>query len=125
MEKPNEKMVSNITYVWIDEGALYVAEAMDLCGQKNVVLSMSERMTNGFVINALDGAYNRTERSIGVILHSDIGSQYLSIDYANLIKKHDIICSMSCKGNCWDNAPMESFCGKMKCEGPYEKHFKT
>lgn len=77
-EKPNEKMVSDITYVWTDEGLLYVATIMDLCEQKIVGLSMSERMTKGLVINALNDAYNRAERPIGVILHSDRGSVLLS-----------------------------------------------
>ncbi len=125
VEKPNEKMVSDITYIWTNEGWLYVAAIMDLCGQKIVGLSMSERMTKELVINALDDAYNRAERPTGVILHSDRGSQYCSIDYQNLIKKYGFICSMSRKGNCWDNAPMESFWGKMKCEWLYEKQFKT
>lgn len=86
MEKPNEKMVSDITYVWTDEGWLYVAAIMDLCGQKIVGLSMNERMTKELVINALDDAYNRAGRPNGVILHSDRGSQYCSIDYQNLTK---------------------------------------
>ena len=124
-EKPNEKMVSDITYVWTDEGWLYVAAIMDLCGQKIVGLSMSERMTKDLVINALNDAYNSVGRPNGVILHSDRGSQYCSTDYQNLIKKYNFICSMSRKGNCWDNAPMESFWGKMKCEWLYENHFKT
>lgn len=125
VEKPNEKMVSDITYVWTNEGWLYVAAIMDLCGQKIVGLSMSERMTKDLVINALNDAYNRAERPSGVILHSDRGSQYCSNDYQDLIKKYGFICSMSRKGNCWDNAPMESFWGKMKCEWLYEKQFKT
>lgn len=125
VEKPNEKMVSDITYVWTDEGWLYVAAIMDLCGQKIVGLSMSERMTKDLVINALNDAYNSAGRPNGVILHSDRGSQYCSTDYQSLIKKYNFICSMSRKGNCWDNAPMESFWGKMKCEWLYENHFKT
>ena len=125
VDKPNEKMVSDITYLWTDEGWLYIAGIMDLCGQKIVGLSMSERMTKDLVINALDYAYQRVGRPIGVILHSDRGSQYCSTDYQLLIKKYGFTCSMSRKGNCWDNAPMESFWGKLKCEWLYGKHFKT
>lgn len=125
VDKPNEKMVSDITYLWTDEGWLYIAGIMDLCGQKIVGLSMSERMTKDLVINALNYAYQRVGRPIGVILHSDRGSQYCSIDYQLLIKKYGFTCSMSRKGNCWDNAPMESFWGKLKCEWLYGKHFKT
>jgi len=125
VDKPNEKMVSDITYLWTDEGWLYIAGIMDLCGQKIVGLSMSERMTKDLVINALNYAYQRVGRPIGAILHSDRGSQYCSTDYQLLIKKYGFICSMSRKGNCWDNAPMESFWGKLKCEWLYGKHFKT
>jgi putative transposase len=123
--KPNEKMVSDITYLWTDEGWLYIAVVMDLCGQKIVGLSMNERMTKEPVINALNDAYQRAGKPAGVILHSDRGSQYCSYDYKNLINKYQFVCSMSRKGNCWDNAPMESFWGKMKCEWLYDKHFKT
>jgi len=124
-EKPNEKMVSDITYLWTDEGWLYIAGILDLCGQKIVGLSMSERMTKELVIDALNSAYLRAGKPSNVILHSDRGSQYCSYDYQNLIKKYGFICSMSRKGNCWDNAPMESFWGKLKCEWLYGTHFRT
>lgn len=124
VDKPNGKMVSDITYLWTDEGWLYIAAIMDLCGQKIVGLSMSERMTKELVINALEDAYQRAGHPNGVILHSDRGSQ-CSHDYQDLIKKYGFICSMSRKGNCWDNAPMESFWGKLKCEWLYGKRFKT
>jgi putative transposase len=125
VDKPNQKMVSDITYLWTDEGWLYIAGIMDLCGQKIVGLSMSERMTKDLVINAFNNAYQRAGRPTGVILHSDRGSQYCSNDYQILLKKHNFTCSMSRKGNCWDNAPMESFWGKLKCEWLYGNHFKT
>lgn len=125
VNKPNEKMVSDITYLWTDEGWLYIAGIMDLCGQKIVGLSMSERMTKDLVINALKSAYLRSGRPTGVLLHSDRGSQYCSKDYQKLIKKYGFTCSMSRKGNCWDNAPMESFWGKMKYEWLVDKHFRT
>jgi len=125
VSKPNEKMVSDITYLWTDEGWLYIAGIMDLCGQKVVGLSMGERMTKELVINALNDAYQRAGKPTGVILHSDRGSQYCSYDYQNIIKKYTFTCSMSRKGNCWDNAPMESFWGKLKCEWLYGKHFRT
>lgn len=124
-DKPNEKMVSDITYLWTDEGWLYIAGILDLCGQKIVGLSMSERMTKELVIDALNSAYLRAGKPSNVILHSDRGSQYCSYDYQNSIKKYGFICSMSRKGNCWDNAPMESFWGKLKCEWLYGTHFRT
>jgi len=122
---PNQKMVSDITYLWTDEGWLYVAGVMDLCGQKMVGLSMGERMTKELVITALESAYKRVGRPRGVLIHSDRGSQYCSKDYQNLLKRYGFICSMSRKGNCWDNAPMEAFWGKMKYEWLNEHHFRT
>ena len=71
VDKPNQKMVSDITYLWTDEGWLYIAGIMDLCGQKIVGLSMSERMTKDLVINALNSAYLRAGKPTGVLLHSD------------------------------------------------------
>ncbi len=71
VDKPNEKMVRDITYLWTDEGWLYIAGILDLCGQKIVGLSMSERKTKDLVISALDSAYLRAGKPIGVILHSD------------------------------------------------------
>jgi putative transposase len=125
VDKPNEKMVSDITYLWTDEGWVYIAGIMDLCGQKIVGLSMSERMTKDLVINALKSAYLRAGKPTGVLLHSDRGSQYCAKDYQKLIEKYGFVCSMSRKGNCWDNAPMEAFWGKMKYEWLVDKHFKT
>lgn len=125
VDKPNEKMVSDITYLWTDEGWLYIAGVMDLCGQKIVGLSMGERMTKDLVINALNDAYNRSGKPSGVVIHSDRGVQYCSKDYQMLLKKYGFVCSMSRKGNCWDNAPMEAFWGKLKCEWLYGNHYKT
>lgn len=123
--QPNQKMVSDITYLWTDEGWLYIAAIMDLCGQKIVGLSMSERMTKELVINALDSACKRAWPPQGVILHSDRGSQYCSNEYQKKLKERGFLCSMSRKGNCWDNAPMESFWGKMKCEWLNHQRFTT
>ena len=124
-DKPNQKMVSDITYLWTDEGWLYIAGVMDLYGQKIVGLSMSERMTKELVINALESAWLRSGRPGGVLLHSDRGSQYCSHAYQALLRDYGFICSMSRKGNCWDNAPMETFWGKMKYEWLYEQRFRT
>ena len=123
--KPNQKMVSDITYLWTEEGWLYIAGVMDLCGQKMVGLSMGERMTKDLVIAAIESAYLRSGRVSSVLVHSDRGSQYCSGEYQKRLKKYGYICSMSRKGNCWDNAPMEAFWGKMKYEWLYEQRFKT
>jgi len=124
-EKAGEKFVSDITYVWTEEGWLYVAAVMDLFGQRIVGLSMGKRMTKELVIKALDDAYMRSGKPSKTLIHSDRGSQYCSKEYQKKIKNYDMICSMSRKGNCWDNAPMEAFWGKMKYEWLNHYRFKT
>ena len=123
--KPNQAWVSDITYIWTDEGWLYLAGIMDLCGKEIVGWSMSERMTKRLVITAFNNARKKRNSPKNVILHSDRGSQYCSKLYQTLLKKHGFICSMSRKGNCWDNAPMESFWGKLKQEWLNGQHFRT
>jgi putative transposase len=107
-EKPNQKWVSDITCVSSNEGWLYIAAVMDLYGQPVIGLSMSDRMTRDLVINALDNAYKQAARPKRVLIHSDRGSQYCSYDYQAYLKSHGFICSMSRKGDCWDNAPREA-----------------
>ncbi len=90
---------------------------MDLCGSKIVGASMDGRMTKELVMNALTDAINRFGKTEGCILHSDRGSQYCSYEYQKLLRRYGFKCSMSRKGNCWDNAPMESFRGKLNRNG--------
>ncbi len=124
-EKPGQKMVSDITCLWTDEGWLYIAGVLDLYGHKVVGLSMGERMTKELVMNALEEAYHRSGRPRGTLIHSDRGSQYCSNDYQERIKEYGFISSMSRKGNCWNNVPAESFWGKMKYEWLNGQHFRT
>lgn len=124
-EKPAQKMVSDITYIPTEEGWLYLAGVMDLCGQKMIGVSMDSRMTKELVINALEDAINHSGDVDGCILHSDRGSQYCSTDYRKKVEEAGFTMSISRKGNCWDNAPMESFWGKLKQEWLNEQHFKT
>ena len=124
-EHPGEKMVSDITYVPTDEGWLYLAGVMDLCGRKIVGVAMDSRMTKQLVMDALQDAINHTDDVSGCILHSDRGSQYCSKSYQQMIEQNHLICSMSRKGNCWDNAPMESFWGTLKQEWLNDQHFRT
>lgn len=124
-DRPGQKMVSDITYIPTDEGWLYLAGVMDLCGDKIVGISMDGRMTKELVISALKDAIHHTQATEGCILHSDRGSQYCSLDYQKLAKEHGFISSMSRKGNCWDNAPMESFWGKLKQEWLNGQHFRN
>ena len=124
-QKSNEKWVSDITYIPTDEGWLYLAGIMDLYGREIVGWAMGERMTKELVIDCLTQARGRRSNPKGVLLHSDRGSQYCSRAYQKLLGKNGFICSMSRKGNCYDNAPMESFWGKLKQEWLNDKKFRT
>lgn len=115
-QKPNEKWVSDITYVWTDEGWLYLAVVMDLYSRMVVGWAISERMTAQLVIDALQMALWRRKPPRGLIVHSDRGSQYCSHDYQHLFSIHGLICSMSKRGDCFDNAAMESWNHSFKVE---------
>lgn len=121
----NKKWVSDITYIWTNEGWLYLAGILDLYDGAIVGWSMDSRMTKSLVKNALANACIARNTKAGLILHSDRGSQYCSKEYQKEIAKKRFICSMSRKGNCWDNAPMESFFGKLKTEWLNWKKFRT
>lgn len=123
--KPNEKWLTDITYIATEEGWLYLAGVLDLHGRKLVGWAMDSRMQTQLVASALKQAIGRTGASKGLIVHSDRGVQYASKEYQELLKKHGFICSMSRKGNCYDNAPMESFWGKLKMEWLNDFKFKT
>jgi putative transposase len=124
-EKPCAKWVSDITYIPTDEGFLYLAGILDLYDKGIVGWSMQPHMKKELVIEALNQAIGRFRPHSGLLLHSDRGSQYCSHEYQKIIKKNGFVCSMSRKGNCWDNAPMESFWGKLKSEWLCDKKFKT
>ncbi len=123
--KPNEKWVSDITYIWTEEGWLYLAIVMDLYSRMVVGWSMSERMTMQLVTGALQMAIWRRKRPQDVIIHSDRGSQYCSHDYQKLLAENGFICSMSKRGDCYDNASMESWNHSFKVEAIHGEKFKT
>lgn len=123
--RPNEKYVSDITYVWTEEGWLYLAVVMDLYSRMVVGWAISERMTSKLVIDALQMALWRRKMPRGVIVHSDRGSQYCSHDYQSLLAKHGLICSMSKRGDCFDNAAMESWNHSFKVEAIHGEKFLT
>jgi putative transposase len=123
--KPDEKYVSDITYIWTDEGWLYLAVVMDLYSRMVVGWAMSERMTSKLVIDALEMALWRRKMPRGVIIHSDRGSQYCSHDYQKLLTKNNLICSMSKRGDCFDNAAMESWNHSFKVEAVHGERFAT
>lgn len=114
--KPSEKWVSDITYIPTKEGWLYLAAVLDLYDKKIIGWAMDTIMTQELVIKALENAVRKRKPAEGLIHHSDRGSQYASRAYQNLLKKHGITVSMSRKGNCYDNACMESFFGTLKTE---------
>lgn len=114
----NRKFVSDTTYIWTEEGWLYLAAIMDLYGRKIVGMAVSKNNNKELVIEALKDAARRIgkKKLKGCILHSDRGSTYASNEYVEMINKYEMIGSMSRTGNCWDNAPIESFWGRMKVE---------
>jgi transposase InsO family protein len=121
----NQKYVSDITYVWTEEGWLYVAVVLDLYSRKVVGWSIAERMNAALVCNALKMALWRRKMPKGVIVHSDRGSQYCSKEYQSLINANELICSMSKKGDCYDNGAMESWNHSFKVEAIHGERFIT
>lgn len=120
-DKPIKKLISDTTYIQTVEGTLYVAVILDLYGRMPLGLSMSTKNDRNLVINCFEDMLCLYELEEGCIIHSDQGSTYASEDYQNLLKKHKLRCSMSRKADCWDNAAMESFFGKLKTEWLYRK----
>jgi len=112
----NDAWTADITYLRTDEGWLYLATVIDLYSRRIVDWSMGTRLITGLVSDALDMAVKRRRPPQGIIHHSDRGSQYCSDDYQTLLSKNGFICSMSGKGNCYDNAVMESFYHTLKVE---------
>lgn len=125
IQTPRQAVVSDITYIATDEGWLYLAAVMDMNSKHIVGWAMSDRMTKELTIRALMMAIHRGGYSDGVLHHSDRGSQYASLDYQRILAEHHMVCSMSRKGNCYDNAWAESFNATVKMECVYLNHFKT
>ena len=122
---PNKVWLSDITYVSTDEGWLYLAGHKDLFTREIVGYAMGERMTQNLVSESLLRAIETKRPARGLMHHSDRGSQYCSHDYRELLDHFGLIVSMSGKGNCYDNAPMESFWGMLKQELIYHCRFRT
>lgn len=122
---PNQAWTGDITYLLTDEGWLYLAAIVDLGTRRVVGWAMSERMTAKLVCDALQMAYWRRRPVPGLLLHSDRGSQYASEEYRKLVDQFQMTQSMSRKGNCWDNAPMESFFKTLKVERTYRLQYSS
>jgi putative transposase len=121
----NETWTADITYVRTDEGWLYLAAVEDLFTREIVGWSMSERIDSRLVVDALSMAIARQCPGESLVAHSDRGVQYASEHYQRLLKEHGITCSMSRRGNCWDNAPMESFFASLKKELVHHEQYAT
>ena len=122
---PNQVWVSDITYIWTDEGWLYLASTMDLFSRLVVGWSMSATMPASLVQNALEMALDRRDPRPGMLHHSDRGVQYAAHAFQGLLERNGILCSMSGKGNCYDNAVKESFFHTLKTELCNHEHYRT
>ena len=122
---PNQAWVSDITYISTDEGWLYCAAHKDLFNGEIVGYALGSRITKELIITSLLMAVKRKRPLPGLINHSDRGSQYCSSEYRKLLDMFTMKASMSRKGNCYDNAPMESFWGTMKNELIYHQRYAT
>lgn len=121
----NRAWVADITYIATDEGWLYLAAVMDLASRRIVGWSMSERITAELVCEALKSAYWQRKPAEGLIMHTDRGSQYAAKSYRALVRDYRMKASMSGKGDCWDNAAIESFFKTLKVERVYQVHYPT
>jgi putative transposase len=122
--QPDKVWVSDITYVWTEEGWLYLAIFLDLYSRMIVGWSMSERMTAELLVSAFEMGQSRRGGRVNPLVHSDRGSQYASAAFRQQLAAYDCGQSMSRRGNCWDNAVAESFFGILKLELVYEERFR-
>ena len=121
----NRVWVSDITYIPTRQGWVYLAGIKDLCSREIVGFSLSARMDTDLVMNALTKALRFYRPPAGLILHSDRGSQYCSAAYQSKLRAYGVLCSMSKRGDCYDNAPMESFWGLLKNELVHHRNYES
>lgn len=122
---PNQVWSADITYLWTDEGWLYLAIVLDLFNREVVGWSLKPRLTADLVVDALTMAWFRRQPAPGLIHHSDRGSQYASQAFQETLAAYGMLGSMSRKGNCWDNAPTESWFNSFKNERVFGERFAT
>jgi transposase InsO family protein len=122
---PDRKWVADITYVPTDEGWLYLAAVLDCFSRRIVGWSMADHLETDLVADALRMALARRQPRTGLLHHSDRGVQYASDDYQHLLASHGITVSMSGRGDCWDNAMMESFWATLKTELVHQRQYTT
>lgn len=125
VEAPNRVWAADLTYIPTAEGWLYLAVVLDLFSRRVVGYAMGETMEAALAAAALQEALHRRRPPAGLLHHSDRGSQFTSTLYQNLLQQHGLRCSMSGKGDCWDNAVVESFFSTLKRELLPERPFPT
>lgn len=123
--EPNQVFSADITYIWTDEGWLYLAVVLDLFNREVVGWSIKPRMSADLVTDALTMAWFRRRPAPGMLFHSDRGSQYASHEFQSRLAAYGMRSSMSRKGNCWDNAPTESFFNSLKNERVHATRYRT
>lgn len=124
-EAPNQKWAGDISYIWTTEGWLYLAVVIDLFSRRVVGWAVSDRMKKDLAIRALEMAIHLRKPSKGCIFHSDRGSQYCSYDFQKKLQAHNLVPSMSGKGNCYDNAAVETFFKSLKAEVLWRQSWPT
>lgn len=124
-DEPNQKWVSDITYIKVGRTWLYLAVVMDLFSRKVIGWALDKHMRESLIIEALDMAVSERDIQGDTILHSDRGVQYRGNEYQTALRDYGLRCSMSRTGNCWDNAVMESFFSRLKVELIYAEHYQT
>lgn len=122
---PDVAWAADITYIPTRQGWLYLAVVIDLFSRRVVGWSMHKRLKRRLVLDALKMALRGRSPAPGLIHHSDRGSQYASADYQALLEAQQMVCSMSRRGNCWDNAPVESFFSTLKRELVHHRRYQT
>jgi putative transposase len=123
--RPNRVWAGDITYVWTTEGWLYLAVVLDLYSRTVIGWALEARLTGDLTQQALTMAIRRRTPNAGLLHHSDRGSQYAATAYQQLLTTHGMTGSMSRRGNCWDNACVESFFGTLKRELIYHRQYRT
>lgn len=124
--RPDERWVTDITYIWTDEGWCYLAAILDLFSRAVVGWQLSSSLSTALPLDALERAFLRRRPGVGRLLHhSDRGCQYTSEDYRSALAERGITVSMSRRGNCWDNAVAESFFATLKTELVYRRRWST
>lgn len=124
-ERPNQKWGSDISYIWTREGWLYLAVVIDLFARRVVGWAMADRLHRELALTALRKALIMRRPAPGLIHHADRGSQYCSADYQAELRNHGLLISMSGKGNCYDNAMVETFFKTLKSELVWRTMFET